>query len=221
MSKYLVFSHGFGVKKDDRGLIPDIAASFTSYSPVAFDYNIIDIEHNILTVRPLHEQAQMLQDQIDTVLKHDKQAEITLICHSQGCVVAALARPKCIVQAILLTPPGKVSAKRMQEFFARRPGASKERDGTLVVPRRDGSTTRIPQPFIDDLKNINPLKEYGKLAMQTRTIVIIAGQDEVLRKPVDLTRYAETIQTLTIDGDHNFTDQYRSSLIDTLHTILI
>jgi hypothetical protein len=40
MSKHvIVYSHGFGVRKDDRGLLTDIAKSMPGVDHVLFDYN--------------------------------------------------------------------------------------------------------------------------------------------------------------------------------------
>lgn len=55
----IIFSHGFGVKKDDRGLFsgPEgIAESFQNENceVVLFDYNQIDEEENTITTIPLH-----------------------------------------------------------------------------------------------------------------------------------------------------------------------
>lgn len=219
MSKYLVFSHGFGVKKDDRGLLTDIADSFPNYESVLFDYNDVDEQHNVLTVAPLRRQAEMLLDEIDIVRQSDPEAVISLICHSQGCVVAALANPSDIQQAIFLTPPGNVSAERIKEFFGKRPGTVAEDDGTMRVPRRDGSTTRIPQQFLDDISSIDATKIYSSLAKNTKLTILVANQDEVL-KPIDFSYLAEDVKLLNIDSDHNFTGDDRMGLINQLEELL-
>lgn len=219
MSKYLVFSHGFGVKKDDRGLLTDIAENFPKYESVLFDYNDVDEEHNVLTVAPLRRQADMLLDEIDIVRQSDPDAEISLVCHSQGCVVASIANPSDIKQAIFLAPPGNVSAESIQEFFGKRPGTVVEDDGTMRVPRADGSTTRIPQQFIDDIKSVDVTELYPSFARQTKLTIIVANQDEVL-KPVDFSYLAEDVRLLNVDGDHNFTGDDRIGLINQLEELL-
>jgi hypothetical protein len=219
MSKYLVFSHGFGVKKDDRGLLTDIAENFPKYESVLFDYNDVDEQHNTLTVAPLRRQAEILQDEIDIVRQSDPDAVTSLVCHSQGCVVAALANPSDIKQAIFLTPPGYVSTDRIREFFGKRPGTVVEDDDTMRVPRADGSTTRIPQQFLDDIESVDVTKLYTRFAHQTKLTIIVADQDEVL-KPIDFGYLAEDVRLLNIDGDHNFTGDDRIGLINQLKEIL-
>jgi len=55
MSKHvIVYSHGFGVRKDDRGLLTDIAKSMPGVDHVLFDYNFIDEQANTLKLyRPI------------------------------------------------------------------------------------------------------------------------------------------------------------------------
>lgn len=215
MSQYLVFSHGFGVKKDDRGLLTDIAEALSDYQPILFDYNDVDETNNVLTVLPLSEQARLLNKHINRLRDTEEGAQISLVCHSQGCVAAALANPTNLKQVVFLTPPGNVSAERVKEFFGKRQGTVVEDDGTLRVPRRDGSTTRIPPAFLDDMFGIDVTKLYTKFADANKLTVIIADQDEVL-KPIDFNYLESKANILHIDGDHNFTGKYRGILLDKL-----
>ena len=38
-ARAIIFSHGFGVKADARGMFPEIAAAFPDYESIVFDYN--------------------------------------------------------------------------------------------------------------------------------------------------------------------------------------
>lgn len=219
MSKYLVFSHGFGVKKDSRGMFTDIAKAFPGYESVMFDYNEINETDNTVTVRSLSEQAKILQIKIQAVQNLGQNPEIYLVSHSQGCVVAALAHLSHIKKTVLLAPPGSVSSARVNEHFGKRPGVTIEKDGTIRVPRKDGSTTRITKEFIDGLSKIDAIDLYAKLASKTPTTIIIAKEDEMLR-PIDFSSLPKSVDILKIDGDHNFTGKSRAGLIQTLKTIL-
>jgi hypothetical protein len=219
MSKYLVFSHGFGVKKDSRGMFTDIAAAFPDFKPIMFNYNKIEGNENLVTVRSLRTQAKLLLEQINKIVTKDSNAEITIIAHSQGCVALALAKPK-IKQAILLTPPNNVSGKRVEDYFSKYPGTSFESDGTIRVPRKDGTTTRITAEFLEDISAINALEEYSNLANISPTTIVIAKNDELLR-PIDFTSLPISVKLLKIDGDHNFSGEYRTQLISTLKNIIL
>jgi hypothetical protein len=219
MSKYLVFSHSFGVKKDSRGMFTDIAEAFPEYSSILFDYNKLDRVSNVLTVGSLRDQAKILQAKVHTIHQTDPDADVTLICHSQGCVVAALAKIEKINQAILLAPPGSVSSVRVNEHFGKREGVVIEKDGTIRVPRKDGSTTRLTKEYIDDLSGIDAIQLYKELSQSTPVVIIIAKDDEMLR-PIDFSSLPKSVEILTIIGDHNFTGVARAGLIDILKTTL-
>ena len=90
----VIYSHGFGVRKDDRGLFTDIAAALPGATHRMFDYNRRDETTGNLTVAPLAEQVGMLRNQIEKARADTPGAIIDLICHSQGCIVAALLAPR-------------------------------------------------------------------------------------------------------------------------------
>ena len=82
----IIFSHGFGTRKDDRGLLTDIADGFSETQSILFDYNGVDEKENILTVRPLSQQARMLNEVIGKTRFENENATIDIIGHSQGCL---------------------------------------------------------------------------------------------------------------------------------------
>src|SRR6185369_13842555 len=100
----IVFSHGFGVRKEDRGLFTAIAKALPDAKSVLFDYNPINEESNTLTAKPLNEQALKLRKVINSARAEFPGAIIDLVCHSQGCVVAGLVKPRGIRKVIMLTP---------------------------------------------------------------------------------------------------------------------
>lgn len=219
MNKYLVFSHGFGVKKDSRGLFTDISRVFPNYIAVMFDY-YIERPSGVFTIPSLHNQAKMLQTQIDIIYRNDHEAEITLICHSQGCVVAGIANPKGITHAVLLAPPGKMSGhEKAKEYFSRRKDAVIATDGAIRFTRKDGSTTCITAEFISDLTSIDPINAYHQLSTITNTAILVARQDEMLH-PIDFSSLNDNAQLIEIDGDHNFTGEYRDGLLLEVKSIL-
>ena len=61
MNKHIIlYSHGFGVRKDDRGLFTDIANSFTDVDNILFNYNIYDVNQNSLRVSSFTQQSKIL-----------------------------------------------------------------------------------------------------------------------------------------------------------------
>lgn len=76
MIKAMIYSHGFGVKADARGMFTEIAASFPEYKSVVFDYNEV-LPNGDTIVAPIDRQALRLQ----SVIAETNADEIVLLCH--------------------------------------------------------------------------------------------------------------------------------------------
>jgi len=219
MQPTIVYSHGFGVRKDDRGLFTDIAAILPQYRHVQFDYNVVDSVHNTLVVAPLTTQAQKLRAILGEQRAFHPDRPISLICHSQGCVVAGLAKPKNIEKIILLAPPAQMLGLNKKDMFKSRPGTREDETGTVWYPRRDGSTTIIKQDYWKSREGIKPIDLYNELAQHTDLTVIVAEDDEVLTN-TDYSALAKSINFLSLPASHDFTDSGRDLLISVLRKIL-
>jgi hypothetical protein len=214
MSKFLVFSHGFGVKKDSRGMFTEIAEKFPEYKPVMFDYNLINNETDEVTVEPYSKQSELLNAELNSIYKSDTDAEITLICHSQGCIIPCLIKDIKIERAVLLAPP-KILGSNMR----RNKNAVKTEQGEFRIPRKDGTTTIVTKEFVEELDKTFPLELYSNLSNSTNSFAVIAKQDEIIRD-TDLSALADKVKIYEIDGDHSFTGKNRKGLMETLSKIL-
>lgn len=212
--KYILFSHGFGVKKDSRGMFTEIAASLPEYKPVMFDYNLINSETNETVVEPYSKQSHLLEAQLGNIHDDDPNADITLICHSQGCIMPCLLDRLDVSKVILLAPPKLLGSKNRQN---RRYESTDS--GDIKIPRKDGSTTIVTKEFLDELERTEPLKLYKQLAESINTSMIIAKQDEII-KDTGFSNVAGQIKIYEIDGDHNFSGPDRKGLLQTLSKIL-
>lgn len=211
--KYILFSHGFGVQKDSNGMFTDIAKSLPEYKPVMFDYNKHDASKNQTTVYSYRKQARLLKSKLASIYKKDKNAEVTIVAHSQGAIVAALCKLKSS-KAILLAPPTTVSARRSKL----RPNRKINRDGSVTILKKDGSKILLTTAFMLGLKFTNPLGLYEKLALRESTIIITAKQDEMI-KNINLHK-VRSADVYEIDGDHNFTGNDRKLLVDTIKKVI-
>jgi len=214
MSKIIVYSHGFGVEKTDRGLFTDISLALENNAQqIMFDYNQSNVKDNTLTVSPLNKQIELLDQKIGEAKKHNPGATIDLICHSQGCVVAAMLQPEGVGRIIFLAPPAKfMGAKEKLEQMKLRPGTKINEDGTASYPRRDGSTTIIKQDYWDSLNGVKPIELYNLLSDKTTVTIINANQDEVLGSS-DFSELSPKINVLNIDANHDFTGDSREKLV--------
>jgi hypothetical protein len=212
--KYLLFSHGFGVQKDSKGMFTDIAKAFPGYKPVMFDYNKYDSDASLTTVYSYRKQAKIIKSQINKILAKDKNAEITIIAHSQGAIVAGLCKTKTS-KAVLLAPPTTVSARRSKL----RPNRKVNKNGSVMIFKKDGSKILLTTGFMLGLRLTKPLKIYERLALRESTVIIAAKQDEMV-KNLNLHK-VRSADVYEIDGDHNFTGQHRKDLIKKLKQIIV
>lgn len=104
--KIIVFSHGFGVKRDSRGMFNEIGDFLKSKSLIIrFDYNDINKAENLVTVLPYSDQAKILKKVLRFVKDEFQPKEINIISHSMGCLVTGILSPRNIEKIILLSPP--------------------------------------------------------------------------------------------------------------------
>lgn len=218
--KIVLYSHGFGVKKDDRGLFTDIASSLDNFEHVMFDYNQINEQNNTLTVTPLHEQAEMLKSQYDSLRSKYPDATIDLVCHSQGCVVAGLADLRGLRKTILLAPPTRfLGSEAKLKQMSEREGTVIE-DGVVSYPRRDGSTTIIKQDYWQSRDKISdPIALYNQLSQETEVTIVEALDDEVLGES-DYSALSTKVLHVQQEANHDFTNEARPVLLKTIGEVL-
>ncbi|HEU4966621.1 MAG TPA: hypothetical protein VFT53_04000 [Candidatus Saccharimonadales bacterium] len=198
---FVIYSHGFGVRKEDRGLFTAIARSLPDAEHVMFNYNSINEAANTLTAEPLTEQMRKLRKVINTARAEHPGAVIDLVCHAQGCVVAAMLKPRNIRKIILITPPDDVS----EAAVAKQLQGEAEIDTAIRtrVARPDGSATVVRPEYWQSLAGINPVRLYNRMAKFTALRIIKAKQDEVLGD-VSFGGIDPSVSLVALDGNHNF-----------------
>jgi pimeloyl-ACP methyl ester carboxylesterase len=211
----IIFSHGFGVRKDDRGLLTDIASAFPEAECVFFDYFEVDEEKKTLMIRPLSVQAKMLNEVVQQARTSNPEATIDLICHSQGTMVAALAKPDGIRKTILLAPAFDMSLERSLKRYS----AYVNLNGISELPPVDGLTRVVPPEYWAERKDMKALEEYNKFSEKTELIAIEANQDQLLPK-VDLTDLSPKVKLAPLDGNHGFAGEAREPLKARLKELL-
>jgi hypothetical protein len=218
----LLFSHGFGVQKDDRGLFTDIAAAFPHYTAVMFDYNSVAADGKSLVARPFSQQVKMLRAQADTLRHHaSPNSPLTLVCHSQGCVTAALAALSGITRTIFLTPPDSLEVDAFAARWLTRPGTKVNLQGESTLVRSDGSVTQVGADVWQQMREVAPRLPdlFTQLAQRTDLHIFSASHDEVLG-PTDFSKLAGKAKLTTLAADHNFSGLARASLMTALRVIL-
>lgn len=215
----IIYSHGFGVRKDDNGLLTDIAANLPEVESILFDYFEVDEDKKLLYICPLSSQVNKLNKIINEIKTSNPGAVIDLIGHSQGTVVAAMARPEGIRKAILLAPVFDMGLERTLARYRSKPDAEINLEGISKIPSLNGLARIIPKEYWQERLAVKPFIEYNAFAKKTEIIVIEAKQDQLLPK-VNLEELSPKIKVIAIDGDHNFDDSARSFLIKTIKDLL-
>lgn len=217
-----IYSHGFGVLKDNRGMFTEIKEAFPDFHKhFLLDMNKFNKEKNELTVAPLDKQADLLARFVKRIQSDYPDYRIILFCHSQGCLVASMAKLQGIYRVYFLAPPSSISGagNKIKEML-KREGTVKSEDGSIKYPRRDGSTTIVSREYLDSREGVNPIELYKDLAKNNRTVVIKAKDDEVLGE-TNLDQVNEFLDVIELPGNHDFNREYRPGLIKMLKNITL
>jgi len=212
MQKIIIYSHGFGVDKTSRGLFTDVANVLPDYEHIMFSFNKHDAENNTTIVSSLFDESKILNEMIEKTKKANPNAVIDLICHSQGCIAAALAKPTGINKVLMLAPGAKYNNDGLISTFSKRPGTIVDLDGLTILPRADGSTTIVTADYWKSKSGLDPVRYYNELSKLTNLIMIRANQDELMAED-NFSGLDSSVRVLNIDGDHNFKGSFRAGLV--------
>lgn len=215
----VIYSHGFAVQKDDMGLFTDIAESIPEVESLLFDYYEVDKAENKILTCSFSEQVKKLNEVINSVKSSCPEAILDLICHSQGTIVAAMAKPENIRKSIMISPVFDTDIERSLSRYRTKSGVKIDLNGVSEIPSSTGLTKVIPKEYWQERLLIKPFAEYNSFADKTEIIVIEGKQDELLPK-VDLSSLDSRIKVISIDGDHNFSGPNRAELKELIKKIL-
>ncbi|MCW3005358.1 MAG: hypothetical protein JWQ20_4656 [Conexibacter sp.] len=211
----IIFSHGFGVRADSKGLFTDLRAGLApEYDGRLLDLNIVDDEANTITVPVLPEQAKTLQSAIEGA-----GTEVDVIAHSQGCLVASLLPAGLKIRRIvLLAPPVKLESKLMETTYTDHPQTQTTPDGHLQIVRKNGDRIWMPPEYIAGIPEIDPVEWINRLATRYPVTLIRALDDELLDTLDD--SGLRNVTVIRQRGDHDFDPPDRKDLIQTLKEVL-
>lgn len=201
----IVFSHGFGVKADARGMFTQIADTFPQHNFVFFDYNKI-LENGDIEVAPLNVQAQILQEKLN-----QQNEEVVLIAHSQGSIITGMVELKNVRKVVLLAPPVVMSMQRVVDKLMKKPNAVIDLDGVSKLPRSDGTTTHISKEYIASIGGVNPLELYQSITNTVETVIVRCTDDEVLG--LTNVNKVQNAKHIDVKSDHDFSGNARQELI--------
>ncbi len=215
----IIFSHGFGVKKDDRGLLSDIAKAFPGSTTYLFDYFDVDEENMSITTCSFTKQVEKLKDIYNEAKKQHPGAVIDIIAHSQGTLIPPLSKLGGIRKTIFLAPVFDMSVERTLKRYSSDTESNINLEGISKFRKLDGYVRYVPKEYWIERRTLNPSKVYNEYASETELVVINANQDNVLGN-ADTSLLSSNIQVLSLDGNHEFAGEARSKLIQTIKEII-
>lgn len=220
--KVIIFSHGFGVDRTDRGLFTDIGNILKNdFLVLRFDFNKIISGKNAMYVFPLSLQAKMLEHVYAYSRRIFSPFHHTIIAHSMGCVIASSSKFKETDQTILLAPPLTSPYATLKSYFSKRAGTAFNEDDMTNIERSDGSITFVPAEFWTEVKEANPFDLYRKLQSKTSVYAIHPLQDQILgNEPHAKLKHILKDHYYEQDGNHGFAPPHRQQLLDTIQQII-
>lgn len=214
LNTIVIFSHGFGVLKDDHGLFTDISTELNKHGikTILFNYNKFNETTKEMEAISFSKQAEILQRVIDDTLSTEKDANIIIIGHSQGCVIPTLCNLNGVTKIIGTAPFFHTDIKEVLKRHTSNPESEISITQTSRRKRSDGTTTIIPQEYWKERFETDVIRLYNETALKVDLTLICALQDEIMHyTELQKVKYANIINT---DGDHGFSKQYRRILID-------
>jgi len=208
----IIFSHGFGVRKDDRGLLSDIAKAFPESISYLFDYFDVDEKNMTITIRTFSEQVDSLRNVVKKAKEDYPNSVIDIIAHSQGTLIPPLSKIEGIKHCILTAPVFDMSIERTLKRYGSKPDCEINLEGISKLYRLDGYVRYIPKEYWVERKALKLFDLYNEYSLHTELIIINANQDTILGN-VDISQLSSNIKVLNIDGDHEFSGESRNNLI--------
>ncbi len=213
----IIFVHGFGVKRDSRGLFTAIENQICSSTlSVRGDFSVIT--DDVTAALPFSAQANRLNKVVDYVRQNFGITKLVYIGHSQGCIVVAKTSPTSS-QVILLAPP--ITSPAAVKFASTpgwsRPGSVLKIDGESILQRSDGSITTVGPDYWCDFKATKPEELYLELSKSNQVNVVLADADNVLGKQAPI----KSIPYSSIkNADHDFSKSAREPLVSEVVRLL-
>ncbi len=207
-----------GLRKDNRGLFTDISQAIDkpSIETIFFDYGDYNAERGELSIFPFSSNVKRLQNEIDLVLSRKSEAKIVIIGQSQGCIIPTLCNLTGVSQIIGISPFFHTKINDIRKRYTSNSGNELNFSGISKRKRSDGTTTLIPPEYWKERFETDVVRLYNEAALKTRLTLICALQDEIMEfTELKLIKYARIINT---DGDHDFSGQHRSTLINIIKT---
>lgn len=216
----VIFSHGFGVRSGSYGLFTDLIKEFDSLwiESLLTEYCNYNPNTNEVRVKPFSEQAKILQATIDKTIQNNADSDIILIGQSQWSTIISFCNTEKIKKIIMISPFFHTEAKDIVARYTKDPNNIFSMTETSTRKRSDGTTTMIPPSYRKERFNTDVLNLYNKKAIENEIYIFYGLQDQIIN--FDEYNKVKNIYLMNLDGDHDFSKQYRQPLIDKVKHIV-
>ncbi len=218
--KVVVFSHGFGVTRDARGMFTELTSLIEDkYSVVLFDYSDIGKDGNTTTF-PFSEQVKKFKAVMGFVEERINPKETIVVAHSQGCIIVGLASPDNVGKVILIAGPTSAPGENIKKYFLQRPGTKTNEEGISRIERSDGTTTFIQSGYWKEAYYVNPAELFLNLAKKSKVYFVRAKQDQVVTGEDYNMLEKSNITFIELDGNHDFEEKDRKPWLNKMVELL-
>ncbi len=216
----VIFSHGFGVRSGSYWLFIDLIKEFDALwiQSILTEYCDYDEAKNEVRVKPFSEQAKILQTTIDTTIQNNPDSDIILLGQSQWSTIISLCDTSQIKKIIMIAPFFYTNKEDVITRYNLNPGTTIDLENLSYRKRTDGTTTVIPSNHREERFNTNIIDLYNKKAIENELYIFYWLQDQVIK----FEQYDEVknVFIMNLDGDHDFSKQYRLPLIEKVKHII-
>jgi isopentenyl-diphosphate delta-isomerase len=224
-TRVVVFVHGFGTSLHERGLFDNVAEELTStddrMATVRFSWSGFGDSEGEQQETTLQKVSADFECILDYVYRNvAKFSKVAVVGFSMGNIVVAsvLTSKKHEVYKVVCVNPAdfKPGEQSFQKWLSHK-GAKLEGD-VLVVPRADGTITRINRAFWDTMDGMNYSGNLAKLCLSYPSILVRAKNDTIVdNSELKSLGFSNIIE---LSGEHNFSEpRDRQAFLDTMTNI--
>jgi isopentenyldiphosphate isomerase/pimeloyl-ACP methyl ester carboxylesterase len=224
-SRIVVFVHGFGTSLHERGLFDHIVGTLTKtdkrLATIRFSWSGFGDSEGKPQETTLQKISSDFECVLDYVYKNANEfSNVAVVGFSMGNIVVAgvlTSKRYRVYKVVCINPadfkPGDISFKK----WLSHEGAKLEGE-VLVVPRADGTVTRMNRAFWDTLDDMNYKGNLAKLCAEYSSILVRATDDTIVdNTEVKTVDFSEIIE---LPGEHNFSKPQDLRLfLDTIATV--
>ncbi len=218
--KIVIFSHWFGIRSGSYGLFTDLIKEFNNLwiESILTEYCDYHPDTNEVRVKPFSEQAIILQNTIDHTARNNPDADIILIGQSQWSTIISLCDTSKIKRIIMISPFFHTEAKDIIDRYTKDPSNIFSMTDTSIRKRSDGTTTMIPPSYREERFEINVINFYNRKAIENEVYIFYGLQDQIIS--FDEYNKVKNIYLMNLDGDHDFSRQYRQPIIEKIKHVI-